>query len=113
MKKAFTPWLKTIFWFPFFFAHASGQDPLPELDPKDLEVKLATPGPAPYPFQAARLRLSVRNIANKKVGPLPLVDESYQHTFVSGPMGQAYFWPNLLIKPVVKPIGVIPKPGIK
>src|SRR5262245_64675228 len=57
-----------------FFGRAAAADERVAVDPMDVEVTVELVGSAPLPFQGVRLRMRIRNISNKRLGPLVPVD---------------------------------------
>jgi hypothetical protein len=51
-------------------AMASGHEQ-PPVDAKDLELIVAQVGPGPLPFQPLRVRITLENISQKAIGPIP------------------------------------------
>lgn len=56
------------------------------INSRDVEVRVEAIGASPLPYQAVRLRLTVRNLSGKRIGPpiLP-VDDSLGYTLIKGP----------------------------
>ena len=73
----------TMFSLPFLGALAmlgigfssSAEEPL-AYTPQDVEMKIEQVGPSPLPYQAVRLRLTIRNTSKKRVGPLFALESS-------------------------------------
>lgn len=54
------------------------------VDPGDFEFKVELDGAAPLPLQPVRLRLVLRNVSQKRLGPIPPID-SYDGPLVKRP----------------------------
>jgi hypothetical protein len=74
---------------------AAGEDAPKEPDgyvraePKDVEFRLEVVGPSPLPFQAVRLRATLKNVSAKRVGPMRPMDGLYD-ILVRGPRESSF-----------------------
>jgi hypothetical protein len=82
-------WLSVpAYWFCLPHIVRLAQEPVP-VDERDLEVKLELVGSPPAPLQAIRVRLSVRNVSDRKLGPLMPVDSVYG-ALIKGPSDDGF-----------------------
>jgi len=70
-----------------------------QVDPKQIEFAVHQVGPAPLPYQAVEVRLTVRNISKVRHGPpvVPVENSISQMPGVKGPGETEFRWPKACI----------------